>query len=211
MKAIWVELETLNMLPPITSMNVEINRFVQALNKQKEEMRLFRFLNGHDEEYGTQRSQILMMTKLPIVDEACNMIQQEESQRELFGQRNNEGEVLAMTSKKADTTCSNCGKTGHSTDKCWACKACGKPGHSYKRNAMHIPEFRNNLMSIQKLTEDGKCRTIFHQHYCIVEDCETNQDVLLKLKLFKKRNCNTENLAAAGQLSVPTTVKQKGK
>ncbi|KAL2892467.1 Gag polyprotein [Bienertia sinuspersici] len=133
MKAIWVELETLNILPPITQMTVEVNRFVQVLNAQKEELRLFQFLNGLDEEYGAQRSQILMMTELPSVDEACNMIQQEESQRELFKQGQNDTDVMAMHSKRNDTHCGNCGKRGHTTEKCWACRACGKPGHSYEK------------------------------------------------------------------------------
>ncbi|KAL2933753.1 Gag-Pol polyprotein [Bienertia sinuspersici] len=38
-----------------------------------------------------------------------------------------------MHSKRTDTTCSNCGKVGHPTDKCWACRACGKPGHSQEK------------------------------------------------------------------------------
>ncbi|KAL2940597.1 Retrovirus-related Pol polyprotein from transposon TNT 1-94 [Bienertia sinuspersici] len=133
MKAIWVELENLNVLPAITTMTVEINRFVHALNEQKEEMRLFQFLNGLDEDYNSQRSQILMMSKLPSVYEACNMIQQEESQRELFKPGHNEVEPLAMHSKRADTVCSNCGKMGLSTEKFWAFKACGKPGHSQEK------------------------------------------------------------------------------
>ncbi|KAL2926363.1 4-diphosphocytidyl-2-C-methyl-D-erythritol kinase [Bienertia sinuspersici] len=74
LKAIWVEPEALNVLFAMTNMIVEMNRFVQALNEQKEELRLFQFLNELDEDYAPQRSQILMMTKLPSVDEACNMI-----------------------------------------------------------------------------------------------------------------------------------------
>ncbi|KAL2945174.1 Formin-binding protein 1-like protein [Bienertia sinuspersici] len=57
MKAIWVKLGTLNVLPAITNMTTEITRFVQALSEQKEELRLFQFLNGLDEEYASQRSQ----------------------------------------------------------------------------------------------------------------------------------------------------------
>lgn len=33
MKALWEELESLNSLPPITTMTTEINEFVSALNK----------------------------------------------------------------------------------------------------------------------------------------------------------------------------------
>ncbi|KAL2942992.1 Retrovirus-related Pol polyprotein from transposon TNT 1-94 [Bienertia sinuspersici] len=82
MRALWMELEDLNIVPAITNVTPEVNAFINALNEQKEELKLFQFLNGLDDQYGAQRSQILMMSKLSTVDEACSMIQQEESQRE---------------------------------------------------------------------------------------------------------------------------------
>nr|GEY95952.1 cysteine-rich RLK (receptor-like protein kinase) 8 [Tanacetum cinerariifolium] len=63
----------------------EITAFLNALNKQKEEQRLFQFLNGLEDKYSHQRSQILMINPLPNVENACSLIQQEESQRMLFG------------------------------------------------------------------------------------------------------------------------------
>ena len=41
MRGIWEEQDALNILPPITEMNAEVNNFVQTLNKYKEEQRLF--------------------------------------------------------------------------------------------------------------------------------------------------------------------------
>ncbi|KAL2928538.1 Gag-Pol polyprotein [Bienertia sinuspersici] len=36
-----------------------------------------------------------------------------------------------MMGKKTKLRCSNCGKGGHTQDKCWACKVCGKTGHRF--------------------------------------------------------------------------------
>lgn len=46
MKGMWEEQDSLNILPHITEMTLEVNEFVKALNAQKEEQRLFQFLIG---------------------------------------------------------------------------------------------------------------------------------------------------------------------
>ncbi|KAL2938691.1 Retrovirus-related Pol polyprotein from transposon RE1 [Bienertia sinuspersici] len=71
MKAMWDELDSLNVLPAITKLNPEINAFVGAINQQKEELKLFQFLNGLDEDYSYLRTHLLMYTVLPIVETAC--------------------------------------------------------------------------------------------------------------------------------------------
>ena len=37
MKGIWEEQDALNILPPITEVNTEVNNFIKTLNKYKEE------------------------------------------------------------------------------------------------------------------------------------------------------------------------------
>ncbi|KAL2945025.1 Retrovirus-related Pol polyprotein from transposon RE1 [Bienertia sinuspersici] len=106
LKVLWEELEALNIMPPLTEMNPEITAYVHAQNHQ-EEQKLFQFLSGLDESYSHQRSQVLLMVKLPKVEEACNIMQQEESQREIFECKKEEGSGLAMNSRK-----------GHTVDNC---------------------------------------------------------------------------------------------
>ncbi|GKC48295.1 hypothetical protein Tco_1066017 [Tanacetum coccineum] len=89
MKCVWEELGNLNTLPVIATITPEITAFLNVLSKQKEEQRLFQFLNGLEDKYSHQRSQILMINPLPNVENACSLIQQEESQRMLFGSVSN--------------------------------------------------------------------------------------------------------------------------
>ncbi|XP_048497621.1 uncharacterized protein LOC125496250 [Beta vulgaris subsp. vulgaris] len=119
MRGLWEELESLNSLPPITTLTNEVNAFVKAMNEQQEEQRLFQLLNGLDDVYGVQRSHLLMMIPLPSVDVACSYLHQEESQREVLRPVKEEAEAVAMLSKSSEVSCGECGKIGHTKDKCW--------------------------------------------------------------------------------------------
>lgn len=89
----------------------------------KEEAKLFQFLNGLDDVYGAQRSQLLMMCPLPSVEVACAAVQQEESQKEVLTYTGlGESDVMTMYSKgnvERNVQCSSCGRKGHANDKCW--------------------------------------------------------------------------------------------
>lgn len=60
---------------------------VEAIKQQKEEQKLFQFLNGLNHGYGALRSQILLMSTFPIVETTTSTVQQDESQSEVFGKR----------------------------------------------------------------------------------------------------------------------------
>ncbi|XP_056697823.1 uncharacterized protein [Spinacia oleracea] len=110
MRALWEELEALNMYPPITTMTPEINAFIGALHQQQEEKKLFQFLNGLDDGYNPRRSQLLIMTPIPKVDSACSCLQQEESQRDIHRPIKEESKVIAMYSKGSEIVCTQCAK-----------------------------------------------------------------------------------------------------
>ncbi|GJZ45341.1 cysteine-rich receptor-like protein kinase 8 [Tanacetum coccineum] len=119
MKCVWEELVNINVLPVISVINPKVSVFLAALNKQKEDQRLFQFLNGLEEHFSHQRSQILMIYPLPSDEVACSLLQQEESQRLLF--KSSVGiESTALLSKKVvKDKCSICRFKWHPPEKCW--------------------------------------------------------------------------------------------
>ncbi|GJZ32594.1 alpha-isocomene synthase [Tanacetum coccineum] len=83
----------------ITVVSAEITAFLNVINTQKEEHRLFQFLNGLDDHFTSQRSQLLFTSPLPSVETTCALLQQEESQREVFGSSQSLMESTALFSK----------------------------------------------------------------------------------------------------------------
>jgi len=83
-KGIWEELDIMVDLPKVSVANEEIANFLRAFGRMQEAQKLFQFLNGLDDVYKAQTSQILIMNPLPRVDVACSILQQEELQREVL-------------------------------------------------------------------------------------------------------------------------------
>ncbi|XP_074374013.1 uncharacterized protein LOC141714391 [Apium graveolens] len=80
MASLWEEIDSMNVLHVVTSVATDETALLEAIAKQKEESKLFVFLNRLDDVYGPLRSQLLMKQTLPTVEAAYAVIQQEESQ-----------------------------------------------------------------------------------------------------------------------------------
>lgn len=117
MTVIWEDLEALNGLPSFTTYNKEIEAFHKDFKQQKEEQKLFQFLNGLDDEYASQRSQLLMMTPLPTAETACSCVQTKEHQRDILKHVKTESDSTDISND--GELCTACGKTSHSVERCW--------------------------------------------------------------------------------------------
>nr|GEW47173.1 retrovirus-related Pol polyprotein from transposon TNT 1-94 [Tanacetum cinerariifolium] len=120
MKCIWEELDSMTQLPVLTNITPEVRNFLNALNSHKSELGLFQFLNGLDEYLSPQRSQKILMNPLPIVENACSLLQQEESQQELNQNSSSSIKMTALYSKSdLKDKCSICGFKWHPPERCW--------------------------------------------------------------------------------------------
>ncbi|XP_074363153.1 uncharacterized protein LOC141704043 [Apium graveolens] len=142
------ELESMNQLLAVITVGEDVYQLLTFIHTQKEEAKLFQFLNRLDDIYTPQRSQMLMITPLPSVEMACAVIQQEESQKEVLkGAYSYDTDVSAMLSKTSvsaerSLSCSVCGRKGHTRDKCW--NIVGSPRWNYK----HKPSPSNSRVSV---------------------------------------------------------------
>lgn len=43
------------------------------------------------------------------------------------------------------------------------------------KNVLCVPEFKHNLLSVSRLTEDSECRVIFYAGMCLIQDLITQK------------------------------------
>ncbi|XP_074343104.1 uncharacterized protein LOC141680916 [Apium graveolens] len=121
LSSLWEELDSMNALPTVTTVAIDVTSLLTAIETQKAESKLFQFLNGLDECYSAVCSQLLMQIPLPSVEMAFAAVQQEETQTDVL--HHSEFELSAMFSKtnteNRHTNCSACGGKGHNSERCW--------------------------------------------------------------------------------------------
>ncbi|XP_074306466.1 uncharacterized protein LOC141641713 [Silene latifolia] len=124
LRILWQNLEVMTDWPPITQMTPEVNAWLDAQLKEQEERKLFQFLNGLRPSYTTMRTNVLMMTPLPTVEEAAALFQHEEAQRRNYRvpeKMRVDNSAFFAGQKGSDTTpsCLLCPKMRHTRDTCW--------------------------------------------------------------------------------------------
>jgi gag-polypeptide of LTR copia-type len=108
---------------------------LDELKRREEQDEIFIFLAKLDDSYEAVRSQILLSTDLPPLDEVAALIEGEETRREVMGHHasaNPEGQAFGAFTKTfakqynlynpRSTTikkCDHCKKEGHNKDECW--------------------------------------------------------------------------------------------
>lgn len=157
LSSLWEELDSMNGLPTVDIMTPNVTKLLMAIQTMKEEAKLFQFLNGLDDLYGPQRSQLLMMSPLPSVEMACAAVQQEESQREVLNQSLvSETDVSAMYSKGSTEKvmiCVACGLKGHTRERCWTVAGYPKWHHKYRKPGQ---KFVSNKPGVTKMANNAQ-------------------------------------------------------
>ena len=72
------------------------------MNQQLEDQRTFQFLNGLGEEYKSQRSQLLLINTLLIVEISYSVIQIKETRTEVFASNRHMIESVALYNRNKD-------------------------------------------------------------------------------------------------------------
>lgn len=98
---------------------------LEEIEKQREEDKLHQFLMGIDESlYGVVKSSLLSRTPLPTLDEAYNILTQDEESKSLsrFHEDRAGGVSFAVQTQHRNSPqdiCSLCGKNGHLAENCF--------------------------------------------------------------------------------------------
>ncbi|CAL1377567.1 unnamed protein product [Linum trigynum] len=130
LRALWEEAQSLSPTELCTcgSCTCGLERRIQD---KEETARLYDFLMGLDESFGTVRSQVLSMKPTPKLAEAFNLVLNDEQQRLLTQKRRPNSEAAAFASQSEGTDrggprnsegkpiCTHCGKIGHFRATCY--------------------------------------------------------------------------------------------
>lgn len=89
----------MNMLSSVANPQADVIKLLATINTQKEESKLFQFLNGLNEVFNTKRSNLLMLNPLPTIETICVSLEQRDTQRAVLNIHQPYTELLAMYSK----------------------------------------------------------------------------------------------------------------
>nr|CAD1826176.1 unnamed protein product [Ananas comosus var. bracteatus] len=151
---------------------VPISTDPQVIRKRIEQDQIFEMLAGLDSDYEAIRSQILMQSELPSLNDVCALLQREEKRRAVMKpteQSNMEHSAFfsntATNRGRGDRgrgrgrgrgfgdrpRCSHCNKLGHVKERCW--ELYGRPMELPEANVANASKESNVPTSLEKLAE----------------------------------------------------------
>ena len=140
LKVLWDQLQNLSPFPQCTCGKCvcNINKRLKDLQAKEATMK---FLMGVNNLFSQVRTQILLMDPLPSVNKAHSLFIQEKMQRSVTNSVRVESTVLATKSLgnnpkgKERPLCTQCGKLGHTMEKCYKLHGF-PPGYKFKNRNM---------------------------------------------------------------------------
>ncbi|XP_074346758.1 uncharacterized protein LOC141685563 [Apium graveolens] len=142
LSSLWEELDSMNSLHVIPTPIAEITALLKTIDTFKDEGKFFQFFNGMDEKYDAPRSQLLMLCPLPIIEMACSMIQQEESQCDVLNTPDvpdfEASAMVVKTNTSKNLSCTAYGGKYHTSDRCWSVIRFPRWHPKYKPNAQKV-------------------------------------------------------------------------
>jgi hypothetical protein len=140
-KSIWDELNNYDPIPSCTCGGM------RSIHEKNNRDRVFQFLMGLDDSYSHIRGQILLNDPLPPINKVFSLIVQEERQKEISASplihetaalmkkadAAPQKKFIKFNNRKEKPTCSHCGITGHTVDKCYRVHGF-PPGFKFTKN-----------------------------------------------------------------------------
>ncbi|XP_020978092.1 uncharacterized protein LOC110271492 [Arachis ipaensis] len=232
MKAVWEEIESFQPVPKCKDCNKECDCGLQTMRNYRRENYAVRFLRGLNEQYGTVKSQIMLMRPLPTINEVFSLLTQQE--RQLHGPDQEVRNFAAVANsvhnfnnyvprgrgrgrragrtgrgggRSSSTTCSYCHMVGHLVDTCY--HKHGFPPHFQRQKLSR--EVNNAAVTNQIATEvEGNSDCTEKEEKESDVQSLSNQNLRNALLTFLQQECTQPCQGANMRETCHTNAKKRG-
>lgn len=165
LKGLWDEIQAISPLPKCKcgGCTCDINKQLIAM---KEKERLYEFLMGLDESFGTVRTQILSTKPMVSLGASFHLVSEDERQKQIYATGKTSVEAAAFQTQAARLNdknwgapkenrrepkkCTHCGKLYHSVEECYEIVGYPKQGEKGGRNGGKKEDSRYKLRGANK-------------------------------------------------------------